>query len=114
MSNCYGFDDDVDVVETTIECEELPKSVGDKSILAEKRKEYRRFLRNAEPMASTKGSPKKRTTPAKAMRVADIFPEASNAQRDIRWALQSNKNHETDDHGLNLFSDTETERVSVY
>lgn len=112
LSKLYGFADDIDVVESTTDLETLPKAVGDKNALAEKRKDLKRFLTNPEPKASTKRSPKGRNTPAKPTRVTDIFGEAGNAQRDIRWALQSNKNHEPDDDGLNLFSDTETERVS--
>lgn len=112
LSNLYGFDEDIDLDESSPALENLSISIGDKSTLAEKKRDLKRFLRNPQPEASRKGSPKKCDSPRKAMRVADIFGEASNAQRDIRWAMQPNKNQAAVDHGSNLFSDTETERVN--
>lgn len=112
LSNLYGFDEDIELVESSPAFDNLPISVGDKRTLAEKKNDLKRFLRNPQPKAQTKGSPKKRDSPRKAMRVADIFGGASNAQRDIRWAMQPNKNQEAVDYGSNLFSDTETERVN--
>lgn len=114
LDNLFGFDDDCEVIEQTIELEPKTTVVSDKNSLAEKRKSLKRFLKNPEPKPSTKTSPRKRRSSVKAIKTVDIFGETNNVQRDIRSALQSHKNdEETVDHP-NLFSDTETEIVGFF
>lgn len=112
MDKLFGFDDDViELDDTGLENDLSRKSLGDKNALVEKRNELKRFLKNPVPNESTNETPKKHATPVKARMPAGIFGNASNAQKDIRSALNSHENHKPVDNPSNLFSDTETEMV---
>lgn len=112
LNQLFGFDEDINDIDQSDET--AVAAVCDKNALEEKRKSMKRFLKNSEPKMPTLGSPKKRQTPVKAKKREVIFAEPSNVQKDIRSALHSHKNPKPVADAPNLFSDTETERVSLH
>lgn len=111
LKELFGFDDDIVELESSIEVTLSTTTVSSKSALTKKRESFKRFLKNPKPMVSSTTSPSKRKTPSKIGKSVEIFGGATNAQKDIRDAFQSNTHHMTVDDGPNLFSDTETEIV---
>lgn len=111
LNELFGFDDDNGEDENTSGVSAVAVVAGGKNALIEKRDSLKRFLKNSNPKAAKKASPKKQKSPVKSGKPAVIFVGEKNAQKDIRSALQSHKNSEPVDEGANLFSDTETELV---